>query len=319
MFYNMQMLKEFINTPSHSLVVILGPTGSGKTDFSIRLAQELRREGKSPEIVNADSRQFYRFLDIGTAKITHEEMQDIPHHLLSVLDPKEGVTIAWYRERALALIDEILNRGSLPILVGGSMLYISAIIDGLELLPPADPAVRSRLDEEYEKDRGFTLHRRLQDIDPGSAALIHPNNKPYIIRAMEIYESSGGVPSQEKRRSLCPYDLFIIGMHWPREILIRRINERTEKLLRSGWIQEVQELLRRGYSIDDPGMQSHGYREIVDGLGSGLGEEEIMKRYGEEIAAKIRQYAKRQMTWWKGDKRIRWINLRDYIHATSNS
>lgn len=304
----MQMLNEFISTASRPLIVVLGSTGSGKTDFSIRLALNLKTQGRRPEIVNADSRQLYRFLTIGTAKITSEKMRGIPHHLLSVLDPKEEITVAWYREKALAVIDEILARGSLPILVGGSMLYISAIIDGLELLPSADPGVRFHLEEEYKKDRGIALHARLQEVDPESAASIHPHNKPYIIRAMEIYESSGRVPSQEKHKSLCPYDLFMIGMNWPREILVRRINERTEKLLTSGWIGEVRELLQRGYSVDDPGMGSHGYREIGLGLGVGLGEEEIVEKYGEIIAAKTRQYAKRQMTWWKGDERIRWFD-----------
>lgn len=316
MLYNMQMLNDFITRSSRPLVVVLGPTGSGKTDFSIRLALRLRshsagsgKAGRSVqqiEIVNADSRQLYHSLDIGTAKITPEEMHGIPHHLLSVLDPKEEVTVAWYREKASAVIDGCFHRGSLPILVGGSMLYISAIIDGLELLPSADPLVRSRLEEEYEKDRGISLHRKLQEADPESAASIHPHNKPYVIRAMEIYESGEGIPSREKRTSLCPYDLFIIGMQWPREELTRRINDRTMTLLRSGWIEEVRELFRKGYSADDPGMKSHGYREI--GLGLGLGDEEIIEKYGEIIAAKTRQYAKRQMTWWKHDKRIQWID-----------
>ncbi|OGJ60039.1 tRNA (adenosine(37)-N6)-dimethylallyltransferase MiaA [Candidatus Peribacteria bacterium RIFCSPHIGHO2_01_FULL_51_9] len=313
------MLNKFIATSSQPLIVILGPTGSGKTDFSIRLARALEKEGKKPEIVSADSRQLYRFLDIGTAKIRNEEMYGIPHHLFSVLDPREEVTVAWYREKALAMIDEILARGSCPILVGGSMLYLSAIIDGLELLPSADPAVRSRLEEEYEKDRGISLHLRLQEVDSESAVSIHPNNKPYIIRAMEIYESSGGIPSQEKKKSHCPYNLFIVGTHWSREALVRMINERTERLLRSGWIAEVQSLLQRGYSVDDPGMNSLGYREIGEGLRRGLGEAEIVKQYGEVIAAKTRQYAKRQMTWWKNDERIRWVNYEGSTHAISNS
>lgn len=231
------------------LIVVLGPTASGKTEFSVRLAKMIERI----EIINADSRQLYASMDIGTAKIRSEDMHDIPHHLLSVLDPKTQANIGWYKKEAMRVIDEIHARGSIPMLVGGSMLYISSIIDGLKPNP---------------------------------------------------YRRSGGPPSTVK--SPCPYDLSIIGLEVPRQELCRRINERTRTLLNSGWIEEVEGLLKMGYSVEDPGFMACGYREIANKIKN---EKCKMKSdLYEEIAAKTRQYAKRQLCWWKRDTRIMWVN-----------
>ena len=227
---------------SKKLIVILGPTASGKTAFSIQFALQ---SGLPIEIVNADSRQLYKYMDIGTAKVRPEEMRGIPHHLFSVLDPKEKVTVGWYKQAVGRVIDDVLARGNIPMLVGGSMLYISAITDGY------------------------------------------------------VFTGRGG-----KSVASVPYDLFVLGMKWPRTTLLKRIGERTEKLFESGWVEEVQELLKRGYTVDDPGMIACGYREIA----AAISNHQSPITQSPIISAKIRQYAKRQMTWWRHNQRIRWIN-----------
>jgi tRNA dimethylallyltransferase len=230
-------------------------------------------------------------------------MSGIPHHLLSVLDPREPCSIAWFLEKAGSLIKEIIARGNIPVLVGGSMLYVSAIVNGLTPLP-SDPAFRKRLSEEYDVDHGVTLHRRLAEIDPVSASSIPRNNKVYLLRALEIYEQTGTLKSDRKKLSTSPYDLLFFGMDVPREELNDRINRRTASMIESGWIDEVRQLLDHGYSINDPGMKSIGYREIAAFLQSGGGDRASLI---EEIALKTRAYAKRHMTWWRRDPRVVWI------------
>ena len=298
--------------PRTPLIVLLGPTASGKTNLSIAIAQHLRSEGRSAEIINADSRQCYKFLDIGTAKITKEEMQGIPHHLLDVLDPKEECTISWYAGEATKEIEEIHARGAVPMLVGGSMLYISAIIDGLQSMTASDPAVRKRLSDEYDKDAGVSLHAKLSKVDPESAAIIPRQNRVYVLRALEIFEMTGKPKSAQKLKADCPYDLLILGIETDPETLSGRINARTASMLKSGWVEEVRSLLDRGYSAEDPGMKSHGYRDIIEAINGphppapspSAGEGET---FTEKIASQIRRYAKRQRTWWRGDERIQWI------------
>lgn len=291
-----------------TLLVVIGPTASGKTAYSIRLAKQLG----NAEIVNADSRQLYKFLDIGTAKITKEEMDGVPHHLLDVLDPNEEVTVGWYQKEAMKVIEDIQSRGNTPILVGGSMLYVSAIIDNLSLAPVADDALRQKLLDEYDKDAGATLYKRLQELDPESAETIHQNNKPHLIRAVEICElmnqpKSAAIPDTQRRGgdSSIPYDLKIYGMEWERDALVERINQRTKLMFAQGWVAEVQSLLDKGYGPAAPAMKSHGYKEIMHYLTAG--EPSSIEELQESIAAKSRQYAKRQMTWWRTDERIQWV------------
>lgn len=288
-------------------MVVLGPTASGKTALSIDSALYLSSTGSRAEIINADSRQLYRFMDIGTAKIKSEEMNGIPHHLLDVLDPKEEATGAWYKKEATRCIEEILKRGNVPILVGGSMLYISALLDDLQFVEGADPDLRKKLEKDYERDAGASLYQKLREIDPETASAFSIKNKPYVVRAMEIYESTGATPSQAKQTGSCPWDLLIFGMQWPREKIVERINLRTKQMFENGWIEEVRSLLDRGYAVSDPGMKSHGYRDIAEAI-----THEQLNMSNEQltdlIAAKTRQYAKRQMTWWKSDPRIQWID-----------
>jgi len=292
------------------LVVLLGPTASGKTTFSIQLAQALTEEGRCAEVINADSRQLYHSLDIGTAKITEQEMQGIPHHLLSVLDPKEEVTAPWYKERAEDCIQTILAQGHLPLLVGGSMLYISAIVDNLQFVEKPPPLLRKHLSERYDRDQGKALYRELQARDPEAALSIDPRNKVYLLRALEVSRTTEKYLHEAKTKLPCPFDLFLIGIDLPRAELHRRITERTEQMFRAGWAEEVASLLQRGYASDDPGLKSHGYREIAAALARHpVKEVKQDSALRQAIAAKTRQFARRQMTWWRGDERIRWITV----------
>lgn len=298
---------EHVRTNDRPVIVVLGPTASGKTGFSVELCAYIRGSAKTAEVINADSRQLYQGLDIGTAKITDEERGDIPHHLFSVLDPKEQATIAWYQEAAMKLIDEIHARGNVPVLVGGSMLYISAVVDGLRPLPDADPVLRKELENAYDEDDGWSLYDELARVDPETAKSFDKANKQYVVRAVELFRLTGFPPSTLKKTVPPNFQTLLLGLEWPREELTKRIDERTRTLLSSGWIEEVESLLDRGYSPMDPGFKSHGYREIAQWLQS---DEQNKDALAETIAAKTRQYAKRQMTWWKDDERIKWIDAR---------
>lgn len=303
-----QYLEDFLSSkPKKPLIVLLGPTASGKTSLSIHIAKYLESQKRSAEVINADSRQCYKFLDIGTAKITKEEMQGIPHHLLDVLDPKEECTISWYAGEAMKAIEAILARRHLPMLVGGSMLYLSAVIDGLQSMTASDPVIRKRLSQEYDVDQGVALYAKLSKVDPESAAIIPRQNKVYLLRALEIFESTGKPKSAQKSKSSCPYDLLILGVETDLEVLRLRINDRTSAMLKSGWIEEVKGLLERGYKAEDPGMKSHGYRDIFDRVRVRDGDGGLDGELSEKIAGQIRRYAKRQRTWWRGDERIKWI------------
>ena len=293
----------------HPLFVIVGPTASGKTAYSVDLALQMMSDDPSRpvEIINADSRQLYKHLNIGTAKITEDEKRGVVHHLFDVLEPTEEITAAQYKQMAEELISDIHSRKSVPMLVGGSMLYISAIVDGLQFAGAADPALRKKLEAQYDEDEGESLYKELMELDSDAAAGIEVRNKPYVVRAIELLRAGEGSVQDQKDKKDCPYALNMYGMQWPREQLVERINARTRQLLSSGWIEEVQHLLDAGRIESDPAMKSHGYREIMGFLTRG--EPSSLDELTELIAAKTRQYAKRQMTWWRKDERIQWISM----------
>ena len=278
----------FLAEAKRPLAVIVGPTASGKTDLSLRIAT--RFDG---EIINADSRQLYSRLDIGTGKIDVSEMKGVPHHLFSVVDPSASVNIGWYQRHARAAIDDIRTRGRLPIMSGGSMLYISSIIDGLEPLP-SDPQMRATL----EKESSESLHSTLKRIDPEVAAATDPRNRVYLVRAMEL-----AMLGKKKGTSNVSDDLIMIGLSVDRESLRRRVEERVRTMFAAGWGDEVRGLLESGVSIDAPSMESVGYREIADALMRWDPAQNAIP----EIVSRTMRYAKRQMTWWKNDKRIHWV------------
>jgi len=284
------------------LIVLIGPTASGKTALSIELAMWLIENGTKVEIVNADSRQLYKHLDIGTAKITKAEMKDVSHHLFSVLDPKESVSIAWYQREATRAIDELHGRNVVPILVGGSMLYVSSIVDGLKPVA-SDPLARKKLEEEYDRDQGISLHGRLSALDLEAAESIPRQNKVYVVRAMELISVSGKKKSESIEKRESPYSMLILGMDVDRDHLKNRISARIDEMFERGWIDEVKDLLAKRYGKDDPGMQSVGYREILEAIEKRTDPRDCIG----VIATKTWQYAKRHITWWKDDPRVRWI------------
>ena len=302
----MQLVDGYFSTdPQSPLIVVLGPTASGKTAFSISLAKTLLARGIRTEVINADSRQFYRFFDIGTAKISEQDMEGIPHHLLSVLDPTEPCSIAWFQEEARRVIKEIRSRAAIPVLVGGSMLYISALIDGFQPIA-SDSELRKTLSEKYDDDGGTSLMKRLQEVDPVSAAGIPIQNKVYLVRALEIYDATGTPKSELKVQSGSIYDVLMIGLFREPDVLKKSIEERTMKMLTGGWIEEVRLLRASGYTSTHPAMESFGYREISAALDR---DDLDLQKLAIDISRKTQQYAKRCMTWWRRDTRIHWLKI----------
>lgn len=290
-------LRKFIETAKDPLIVVLGPTASGKTALSLHLAKTC-----NGEIISTDSRQIYREMTISTDALTPENQQGIPHHLIGIVSPDETLTLADYKELATQKIREIQSRGKIPILTGGTGLYISAIIESYDVPKVApDDELRRKLEEEVKIHGNAYLHKKLQKLDPQSAQSIHPNNVRYVIRALEINMLTGRAKKNEKFES--PYDLFLVGIEYPRQELYARINHRVDEQLKAGLVEEVKSLLDHGYNEDLPSMSSLGVKEIVPYIkGESTLEDcvEILKR-------NTRRYAKRQMTWFRRYDSVHWL------------
>ena len=291
------------------VLALVGPTGSGKTQTAIRICQAL-----NAEIVSMDSMQVYRGMDIGTAKPTREEMAAAPHHMIDVVEPDQMFTVSMYREMACEAIDGILARGKTPLLVGGTGLYLQAISYEMSLGENgADRSLREELHRiADEQDGPQRLHERLQRVDPASAERLHPNDVRRVIRALEIYETSGRAKSAQadEQRREGPYHVLVYGLSLPREQMYARINARVDEMVRSGLIDEVKGLLDRGIEPKPEGgaMQAIGYKEIV----SALRGEMTMDRAVELIKQGSRRYAKRQWTWFRHDPRTKWFDWTAY-------
>ena len=285
------------------IVVVAGPTASGKTAFAIRLAQML-----SGEIISADSMQIYKGMDIASAKPTKEELAAAPHHMIDIISPKEPFSVADYVKRAKACIEDVLSRGRLPILTGGTGLYISSLVDNVEFQEEkTDPAVRERLWQEAEEKGIEPLYERLRSIDAQAAENIHPHNKKRVIRALEIFETTGFTLTEQNARSRVnpsPYDPFMIALSPPRELLYDRINRRVDAMAQNGLFQEAEILSGQGLTRDMQAMQGIGYKEAFAFLEGETGREECL----EKIKQATRRYAKRQLTWFKRDSRYHWVN-----------
>lgn len=277
------------------LIVILGPTASGKTALSLELAQQF-----NGEIISADSRQVYRHMDIGTDKISQESRRGILHHLLDIVNPDERFTVADFKARAEAVIDDILARGKLPILVGGTGLYIRAITENFEI-PPENPQLRAQLMEELKKIGLDALYEKLQKLDPAAAEKIHPKNIRYIVRALEIFMATGKPKNDIKKTP--EYRCLQIGLSWPREALFERIHRRIDEQIERGLIDETKKLLALGYSKNLPSINTLGYKEMMAHLEGALSLDDAR----ELIKKNTRNFAKRQMAWFKRDKGVTWI------------
>jgi len=294
------------------LLVIGGPTASGKTALALKIAERF-----PCEIMSADSRQVYRYMDIGTAKATKEERQTVPHHMIDVVNPDEEFSAADFVEQGRGLIEEIWNRGRYPLLVGGTGLYIKALTEGLLDAPSGDPQLRSRLEEEEERGGQGTLYSRLQEVDPELAATIHPRNLVRVIRGLEVFHQSGCRLSDLQREHAFqerPYRLLKIGATRPLDELFRAIEQRTDSMFAQGLIEETRWLLEQGFSSKLKTMQTIGYRESVSFLQGELALDDAV----ELVKRDTRRYAKRQFTWFRKDSSIIWVDsLREFAKLSS--
>lgn len=283
------------------LLSIIGPTAVGKTELAINIA--LRING---EIVSVDSRQIYRKMDIGTAKPTHEQLRHTPHHVIDCVNPDEYFSVADYQRLADEAIKDILNRGKVPMLVGGSGMYFRAIVDGLFEGPEADKTFRNKLKQEAEENGIEYLYERLRIIDPQASNNIHHNDLFRIIRALEVFELSGTRISDLQKQwnnEESRYNFIAFGLNRPREELYKRIEARVDLMMTEGLLDEVQSLYK--YDRDMPSMNCLGYKEFFDYLDGKYDLNEVIRL----VKQNTRRYAKRQITWFKKDKRIKWIDL----------
>ncbi len=300
------MTEEASARKSGPLVALVGPTGVGKTALSLSLAQRLP---VACEILSADSRQIYRGMDIGTAKPTPEERAQVPHHLLDLAAPDEVITLAQYQALCYRTVDEVLGRGHLPLLVGGTGLYVRAVVEGWTVprVPP-DPALRGHLLRLAEEQGPEVLFRRLQEVDPEAAARMDPRNVRRVIRALEVCEATGRPFSAYQRRDPPPYHILMVGLTMPREALYARVDARIDRMLQEGLVDEVRSLLAAGYAPDLPAMTGLGYREI----GLYLRGEASLEEAVALLRRNTRRLIRHQYNWFRlDDPRIRWYDARD--------
>lgn len=281
---------------------LTGPTASGKSAVGIELARQA-----GGEILSLDSMAVYRGLNIGTAKPTAADRQAVPHHLIDLIEPTQEFSVAQYIDAAQRAVREILARGRRPIFVGGSPLYLKALLRGLFDGPPADWNLRGKLAEIARQDGSAALHARLAEVDPAAAARLHPNDARRLIRALEVYHGTGqpisSFQTQFASGETEASNAKVFVLDWPREELHRRINARVDAMFAAGWIDEVRQFLARGRTLSRTALQAVGYREILDHL---RGERDLSAT-AELIKQRTRQFAKRQLTWLRSLPECRWI------------
>jgi tRNA dimethylallyltransferase len=293
-----------LKTIKNPLFVILGPTGVGKTDFSLDLAERI-----SGEIISSDSRLFYRGMDIGTAKPSKEEMARVPHHLIDVCEPNENWSLALYQEAVTNIISEIHQRGNNPILVGGTGQYIKAIIDGWNL-PDQEPDdhLREILENIAQEKGKQAMFKILTRMDPATLNYVEYQNTRRVVRALEVILRTGRPFSDLRQTRHVPYSVFQIGIKRDRKTLYERIDLRIEKMFTDGFVNEVKTLKNKGYDKNVPAMSAIGYREVSAYLDGEISLDEalmLMKRY-------TRQYVRRQANWFKEtDPRIHWFDAEE--------
>lgn len=294
------------------VIVIVGATASGKTAVSIELAKRI-----NGEIISADSMQIYQHMNIGTAKPTIEEQEGIKHYLLDVVLPSEHFNVVKYKELAIKAIEEILQKGKIPIIVGGTGLYINTLVNGIEFANTnSDEKYTNELLHRYEAEGIDILFEELKQVDPESAQIIDKNNVRRVIRALEIYKATGKTKTQLDKESLkeVKYDYQMFGIEWDRNILYARINQRIDKMLEDGLIDEVKKIIQN-YTISNTAIQGLGYKEVIEYLNGNLSYDEMV----EKLKMKTRHYAKRQLTWFRRDKRIEWVSKNEAVNKIIES
>ena len=283
------------------LLAIVGATASGKTGLALELAKRF-----GGEVVSADSRQVYRYMDIGTAKPSLGERSMVPHHLIDVVDPDEGYSLALFLDQAKEAVSQVQGRSRLPILVGGTGQYVWALLEGWQVprYPPAGE-LRESLERRAESDGPDALHAELAKLDPQAAARIDRRNVRRVVRALEIAHSPDLAGRQGERKIAPDYDIKVLGLALDRPALDGRIEGRVDAMIQGGWIEEVRALLRRGYGPELPALSSLGYRELVEHLEDAVSLPEAVER----IKRRTRRFARQQHAWFRrDDERIRWLD-----------
>ena len=289
------------------MIILTGPTAVGKTDLSIQLAKAI-----NGEIISADSMQVYRHMDIGSAKVTPEEMDGVPHHLIDVLEPEEEFNVVVFQKLAKEALTGIYEREHIPIIVGGTGFYIQALLYDIDFTEnDGDTAIRRELEKLAQTQGAGCLHQMLQAIDPESAAAIHQNNVKRVIRAIEFYRQTGkkiSLHNEQEREKQSPYQFLYYVLDTDRKILYERIDRRVDLMMEHGLVDEVKHLADMGCTRDMVSMQGLGYKEILDYLSGEIPLEEavyILKR-------DTRHFAKRQITWFKRERDVRWLELEQF-------
>ncbi len=293
------------------VIVIVGPTASGKSTCAIELARQI-----NGEIVSADSMQIYKEMDIGTAKVTKEEMSGIKHYMINVARPDEIFNVVMYKEMAEKAIEEILSKGKVPIVVGGTGLYINTLVNGIEFSQTAeDEKCRKELEKRVEKEGKEKLYEELESIDPDAAKIIDKNNVRRVIRALEIYKVTGKTKTELDRESIkeTKFDFLLYGIQIDRQELYDRINKRIDIMLEQGLVEEVKELSSK-YTLSKTALQGLGYKEVLEFINGSCTYTEMV----EKLKMETRRYAKRQLTWFKRDKRIEWTNRENMVSKIVN-
>ncbi len=291
------------------LIILTGPTAVGKTALSVQLAQKIHAE-----IISADSMQIYRHMDIGTAKIKKEEMQGVRHHLIDVLDPSEDCNVFLFSKLAKAAMKDIVSRGKIPLIVGGTGFYIQAVLYDIDFSDAeCAGAYRQELERIAKEEGNASLHERLKEIDPVSYETIHENNVKRVIRALEYYHDNGTPISDHnmtERQKESPYDFRYFVLTDDRKKLYDRIDRRVDEMMAQGLLEEVKQLREKGYAKDLVSMQGLGYKELLDHLDGSCDLDEAVRI----IKRDTRHFAKRQMTWFRRERDVIFLNKADYAY-----
>ena len=289
------------------LIILTGPTASGKTALSVELAKRI-----GGEIISADSMQVYRHMDVGSAKVTAEEMDGVPHHLIDVLNPQDAFNVVVFQEMAKKAMEEIYRNGHIPIVAGGTGFYIQALLNDIDFTEnDGDTEYRQSLEKLAAEQGANVLHEKLRAVDPASADAIHANNVKRVIRALEFYEQTGkriSEHNEEERQKESPYNFAYYVLNMDRARLYSRIDMRVDKMVEDGLVEEVEKLKAMGCTRDMVSMQGLGYKEILDYLAGECSLEEaiyILKR-------DTRHFAKRQLTWFKREKEVSWLTQEEF-------
>ncbi len=285
------------------IIAVAGPTASGKTALAVEIAKRV-----GGEVVSCDSMQIYKGMDIGTAKPDEKEMCGIPHHMIDIISPDQRYSVADFAEHARQCIEDILSRGKVPVLAGGTGLYMDSVINNTGFVElEGDPEFCREMMELSLAEGNEAVHRKLQEIDPEAAENIHPNNLRRVIRALEVCKITGKtftLVNHESRREAV-YDALIFGIEVDRPVLYERINLRVDRMIEKGLVSEVKNLWEKGIGKDSTAIQAIGYKELIDFLEDNCSFDEAV----EKIKMESRRYAKRQLTWFKRNNQIQWIRL----------